>query len=488
MAHSLRPALRTREPIHAAPVRGIARPSLDDVWASLAVLVPVIVSLATTLVATDLAYHIRAGEQVLGGSIPRTDTWTFTIRGVAWVDQQWGAQALLALAHGGGGFATIAVLRAVLIGATFGLVYLACRVKRAAPRSASLLALGGFLVCLQTLSMRPQLFGVASFAASLWVLAGRRDRPARLWALPFIALAWANLHGSFVLAPLLVLLALGEDLIDRTPGRRRLAVVGAVTALATLLNPFGFGAWTYAWRLGTNPLIRSTVTEWAPTSLATFSEVAFFATAAGVVAWLVRRRGAIPWGALLWLVTFFLLALPARRGVVWWALVAPVAVAGIVGRGKERAPREGSRLANAAVIGAIVAVAILLLPGWRSPSVPTLMDEAPAGLSDATAALPAGSRLLVSEPWGSWFAFASPSTPLFVDPRLELYPQDVWDDYVTVATGSAGWGEILDRYRVDAVVLDRRTWGSLLAQMRADPGWRQTYADPDGELLVRAEP
>jgi len=138
------------------------------------------------------------------------------------------------------------------------------------------------------------------------------------------------------------------------------------------------------------------------------------------------------------------------------------------------------------VIGAIAGAALVLVPWWRSPSDAELVTEAPVGLSAATSQLPAGSRLLAPQPWGSWFEFASPSTPLFVDPRIELYPPGVWSDYLTVRTAGTGWREILDRYGVEAVVVDRRTWGPLLAEMQADPSdWRLASEDEDGVLFVR---
>src|SRR5207245_2872363 len=74
--------------------------TLDRVWALLPVLVPMFVAIATRMVAVDLAYHVRAGDQMLsGGDIPRADSYTFTAFGHPWFDQQWGAQVLLALLH-----------------------------------------------------------------------------------------------------------------------------------------------------------------------------------------------------------------------------------------------------------------------------------------------------------------------------------------------------------------------------------------------------
>ena len=72
-------------------------------WASLTFLVPGDrLALLSQMGAIDLAYHLRAGEDVLHGNIPRVDTYTFTIPGTPWLDQQWLAQGVLALALPGG--------------------------------------------------------------------------------------------------------------------------------------------------------------------------------------------------------------------------------------------------------------------------------------------------------------------------------------------------------------------------------------------------
>ena len=57
-------------------------------------LIPAIVSLLSKMGSIDLAYHLRAGEDVLHGNIPRVDTYTFTIPGTPWLDQQWLAQSV----------------------------------------------------------------------------------------------------------------------------------------------------------------------------------------------------------------------------------------------------------------------------------------------------------------------------------------------------------------------------------------------------------
>ena len=67
--------------------------TLDAVWASLVVLLPALVIMLSSMGTVDLAYHLRAGSEILAThALPRVDTFTFTAGGTRWVDQQWGGR------------------------------------------------------------------------------------------------------------------------------------------------------------------------------------------------------------------------------------------------------------------------------------------------------------------------------------------------------------------------------------------------------------
>ena len=236
------PVSRTGSPASHTGARGL---TVDRVWSTV-----------------DLAYHIRLGELILHGSLPRTDTFTFAANGAPWVDQQWLAQAALALAHRLGGWDTVFLLKAVLIGVTFGFVFAACRAGGASARAAAGLTVAGFLASAQNLAMRPQLFAVALFAAVQWISSTRREHPARQWAIPVLVAIWANVHGSFVLGPVLVGLDWLEDRREHSPRASSTLLIAAVALLATLANPFGMRVWTYAVDIATNPTITRFASEW----------------------------------------------------------------------------------------------------------------------------------------------------------------------------------------------------------------------------------
>ena len=142
--------------------------TLARLWAFLAVGLPVLASLIGNLSAVDLAYHLRAGEMTLDtGRIPMTDTFTFTAAGASWMNQQWGAQVILAAAFRVAGWTGLVLLRAGLIGLTFGLLFEACRRRGIDLRRAAWLTLGAFIVSAAAALVNPLGPGVWAYAAGL---------------------------------------------------------------------------------------------------------------------------------------------------------------------------------------------------------------------------------------------------------------------------------------------------------------------------------
>jgi hypothetical protein len=442
----------------------------------------------------DLTYHVRLGEQILHGTLPRLDGFTFSAAGGSWTDQQWLAQAALALAHRAGGWDTVVLLKAALTGVSFAFIVAACRASGASPRATAGLTAASFLLCSGNLGMRPQLFAVPLFAATLWISATRREHPRRQWAIPVLVAVWANIHGSFVLGPALVGFDWLEDLRERSPAARRTLQVGIVAMLATLVNPFGGGVWTYTVEIGTNPTITRFASEWEPTTIRSFSGAGFFASAA-FVAWLLARRPEPPpWPALLRLLFFFVLALPAIRGLVWWGLAAPVTVAALLRprpapEGDDNVDRRGSPVMNLAMVVVLIAAAIVALP-WFRPTPPggssPLLNQDPEALArEVEQVSDPGDHVWVDQVWASWFEYRLPDRPVFVDSRIELYPQGVWTDYLDAANGREGWQAILDRWDVDVVALSPGQSGELIERITRDPGWQLTYRDEDGSVYIR---
>jgi hypothetical protein len=458
----------------------------------LAISLPVLASLVASLPATDLAYHLRAGSEILSArAIPSVDTWTFTAAGLPWFDQQWGAQVVLDAVYQVSGWGGLAVLRAALVGIVFGTVFLLCYRRGLEARRAALLTLGAFIVAAPALALRPQLIAMALFAVTLLLVAERREHPRRLWLVPLIALVWANVHGSFFLAPAVLGLACLADIDDRAPTRHLALLVAAATALACCFTPFGPAVWVYAAGLGANPDVTRRISEWQPTTLRDVQGVLFYSSALVVAAFLARHGRVVPWPTLLWLAFFFVIGAYAVRGIAWWPLGAVAAVAALL----EPAPRGAEapavapafRIVNAGVAVAIVVACIVALPFWRPVDSGTgspqgTLSLAPSGITTTLASVAKpGDRILNPQPWGSWFEFAVPDATVAIDSRIELFPTQVWDEYVRITAGVEGWEGTLDRWGVTLAVASVADPG--LRERLIAAGWTEIYVDADGSVL-----
>jgi hypothetical protein len=453
----------------------------------------VLAAFIANLSSVDLAYHLRAGGPILDGAgIPRVDTYTFTAGGLPWLDQQWGAQVLLAAVYRLGGWTGLVVLRGLLIGLLFGLLFLACRLRGADVRRSAWLTLTAFVVSAVALGLRPQLFGMGLLAATLVIVAGRRRWPRLISAVPVIVAVWANLHGSFFLGPVVLGLAWLEDLHDRAPTARWTLAAAVVSAVAALFNPFGPEVWVYAAGLATNAEVTARITEWQPTSLRTIPGMLFFGSALAVAILLARRADGVSWPTLAWLAFFFVIGAYAIRGVAWWPIGAAVAVAGVVARPEppERPLKPGPTRLNVAIVGLVAIAIVALLPAWRSIDTGLqapvgVVGNAPPGVTAALreAAHP-GERIFNPQPWGSWFEFAVPDAQWAIDSRIEVFAPEVWDDYQSVVDGTDGWQAILSRWGVTLVVADADN-ETFVARLRA-AGLREVYADDDAVIFTTA--
>ena len=519
-------------------------PTLGQLWGFLGVFLPALAALLVPMPAVDLAYQLRAGAEILAGNgIPDHDTWTFTVAGTPWLDQQWAAQVLLAAVFQVLGWTGLAVLRAALVGLAFWLLLGAIRSAwsiasvraggsaiASSARTATLVTIAFFVVATPAFALRPQLLAIVLFAATVRILVERSSHPRRLWLIPFMAIAWANLHGSFPLIVVLVALAwLDEVALLRVPPppghprpalRRRLlgstglAIIAAISALATLINPFGLDVWGYIANLARDPQITTEVSEWQPPSPLDPAGFLFYVSLVvvlGVVAFRFRTdQGRMParfFGPLVSVGLFALLGIVTGRGLAWWAIAAPVAMvqlqpglklADVRFRGlptlRARTAREASASEarrsplNMLVMGVLVVFAVALLPFWRptgAAGVPILaLSDAPQGIAAKLHKL-GDVRVWAPQTWGSFLEWAAPKIRVALDSRIELFPPPVLADADEVAGAATGWLSTLAVRKVDVLVVRAGQAGAAqLRDLKAAGSWVQAYEDDDGSIWV----
>jgi hypothetical protein len=253
---SPRLALPRLSSVRATPL-GLCRLTL---WSFLALLI------STTLADADLWGHLRFGLDILEAKALHTsDPYSFTSDRL-WINHEWLSELLMALAYRALGPAGLGLLKLSAIAVVFAVLWSVARDAQARPLARDLfVGLALFVTYSRTQVVRPQLFSVALFFFLLHLL--RQVDKGHIRALFFVPpcfALWANFHGAWIVG----LAALGTWILGDTWMKRDyrraslLAVVGALSVVATLANPYGVGLWQFV--AETVRPARPDISDWKP--------------------------------------------------------------------------------------------------------------------------------------------------------------------------------------------------------------------------------
>jgi hypothetical protein len=499
-------------------------PTLNHVWIAAALLLIALRPLLTPIPPNDFWWHMATGRIIATtGAIPSVDNFSYTRAGQPFYNQSWLAQLFMYTLHQIGGVPLLIFVQALVITLAYGLLLRLCIRRSGHLRlSVGLLLLTTLPLSVTNWFVRPQSYVLPIFAAFLIVITEYRlGISRRLWLLPLLMTLWVNIHGTFVLGLALIGITLvGEGLktLVRTKNQERapagsttddssehgsrfsvlgsLALWGALTAAATLLNPRGFAVLGYVSNLLGSNAVTTLVTEWAPPTIRDTDGKIFFAFLIGCGAVLIYARHRPDLTDLLLFDAFLWLALGAGRNAVWFGFVAtPLLIAQaatLLPTPRTRAPFAGAPLLNGLLIGMLTMMVVLALP-WIKPALELppsigalILDETPVQAVAFLRAQPDRPRhLFHTEAYGSYLIWAAPEQPVFVDTRIELYPYDQWRDYLDLGQAN-NTAALIQKYAIDGMLLSAKYQQPLIDAIRADRGWLERYHDKQTSYFTRA--
>ncbi len=470
----------------------------------------------------DLWWQLAMGRLIVKtGGIPTHDVFSFTQAGQPYYDQPWLAQLLMYGLHRVGGVPLLLVVQAALVSLAYAILLRLCVLRTGAAKLSVGLLLLTMPVAATSWTPRSQMFALPLFVAFLFILSDWRlglrtaasaTRGDALWLLPPLMVLWVNLHGSFVLGGVLVALTFAGVWLERylaarrlpAPSLRPLVLWGALTAAAILLNPRGIGVLGYVANLTLDPTIRSMVTEWETTTIASLDGKVFFAfvTVLALALAFARRRPDLV--DVLLAMAFFWLALSGRRHAVWFGLAAaPLLVvqaaslarprAASLARSRDRSLSggQGNRTLNMALLSAFALLTFAVLP-WTKPRLAlppgvrsVISESTPVNAVRFLREDPSPpARVFQSEGYGSYLMWAAPERTVFIDTRIELYPVEQWLDYQRLSAGLL-LDTLVRRYDLDGLLIDNKRQARLLAAIGGRPEWEVRYSDDHTTYAVR---
>jgi tetratricopeptide (TPR) repeat protein len=453
----------------------------------------------------DIFLHLKTGDLVLTtGAIPHLDDYSALARGRPFVAHEWLAGVVFRLAQLAAGWNGLIALKIFLSVLLAGLLLGAARRAGAAVEVAVPLLAFALYLAAPRLMERPHLFTFLMTAAFLRVLLpGAGGRATPLWPLSCLQVVWANLHGGFVLGPVLAALAALARLLDRD--RRegaRLALLVPVLAAACLLNPYGIELLRFPFAL-TGSAFMGEIYEWLPPYTEPFASTRM---ARMYVVWIglaflilgfalvraLRGRATPPGGTLPILVfgAFLYLSLRMNRNVADFALATAPGVAAAATPLLSGAGRSAHRTAVLRAAGGLLCLGLTVWTalfgyGYAAGAARRrfgfgLGENIPVAAVDYLERNNVRGNVFNTYAAGAYLVWRlHPSVRVAMDSRNDVYGETLYREHAAALRDTGPLGAMLARIEARAILLEWPMEGTVAtaAAIRGLGGWRPVYFD-----------
>jgi hypothetical protein len=517
----------TDEPRHEqpAPPRRWWLPSVSSVFWLVFFLATILSPNRTMLVASDSdpCWHWQQGNWMLQHhALLRTEVFSHTRGGAPLVDLWWLSEIVTAVAGNLLGWNGIALVAAVLCATSVWLLHRQLLAEGNEILLSTMLTLLAAAVCAIHWLARPHLATlllVLVFAWQLrWFARGRISARKLMILLPVLTALWANLHGAFVFAFVMIgtywtgaVVTWARTTPDQRPAQRRavtvLTGVGLACLGACLLNPHGWRLLVQVVRYMRSPLLMGLALEYLPPNLHDPGMLPLVLEFVLVVLTLLVVRPQLTVTDALLLIVWSLLALRmARNGPLFALVVTPILAehwnkflrtaspSRIIQRyrGVSANLTRINQMAGARGLPALAVVAVVLI--MAKPQIlggqPWLTTELPAQRFPVAAV-----EFLLRAPnavhgemfneytWGGYLIWALPGRKVFIHPNLDVYGEELVKEFLQVNEAKDGWQDVLKKYNVGWTILSPNHPLNRLLAKRA--GWKLVYSDGVASIYGR---
>lgn len=499
---------------------------------------------------SDIWGHVSYGEWIVAHqSLPDYDPFLSLAEGVKSIDAAWLSQVFFAKVYESIGVRGLSHIFALTVFTTHVLFWLAFYLKSG---RVGISTLASFLLVLISSSriaiIRPEIFGTLCVALTLVIMAWSEkydiwDRRARsdessqnsvkkaplalllslYLGIPLIFLAWANLHGSFVVGlAILGLQFLGRVLevgwrtrslvqVCSDPWVRRWLVVTELSVCGALLNPYHIDLFLNSLTFPRNPNLKD-VLEWEPLEFRDAEGIWFCGSWVLMLGLYRHSRATIRTADVLRVGLLSLAVIVGVRMIGWFSVVFVYAMvphlANVIPRrellvpdpsedSKEPLPFWSRKTPVITAVCVLIIwfgfafsnIATPLFGGKLRPLDKVYSQGTPRKLTEFLKEHPPQGQVWNPQWWGDWLVWDGPvgMNVFMTTNAVHLTPPRVWKDYLGIARANRGWQTVAEKYAVTTFIVHKEKQVQLDKQVRRLEGFKVVYED-DLSLVVSREP
>tara|TARA_R110002095_G_scaffold1297_2_gene6836 strand:- start:113059 stop:114768 length:1710 start_codon:yes stop_codon:yes gene_type:complete len=502
---------------------------------------------------SDIWGHVSYGDWIISNqSLPEYDPFLSLAQGVRCIDAAWLSQILLAKANTAFGVRGLSNLFALTVFATHVLFWFAFYLKSGRVGLSTLASVLLVVIASSRIAIiRPEIFGTFCVALLLVIMAwsekydstktgliagddpdslekqAQKTPKALLFSLylgiPLIFLAWANLHGSFVVGlAIMGLQFLGRVLevgwrtrslveICKDKWVRRWLVVTELSVCGALLNPYQIDLFLNSLTFPRNPNLKD-VLEWEPLEFRDAEGILFCFAWVLMLALYRHSRVTIRTADVLRVGLLSLATIIGVRMIGWFSVVFVYAMVPHLANVTSGRTQKSQSLTKGATekipfwakkSPLVTAFCVLFLWfGFAFSNIATPLfggtprsldkvysEGTPRKLTEFLRTHPPRNQVWNPQWWGDWLVWDGPAgmNVFMTTNAVHLSPQRVWKDYLGIARASRGWQSVAEKYDVSTFIVHKEKQVKLDEEVRKLKGFQVVYED-DLSLVVSREP
>lgn len=187
----------------------------------------------------------------------------------------------------------------------------------------------------------------------------------------------------------------------------------------------------------------------------------------------------------VWLIGFGWMALSGVRYVIWFLAILLIysvwLIQGLVKRKMDSSKFEFATI-NTIFLLLLTLLPLALLPGIREnwwQQSPTVVSnntpiQATAWLKQQTD-LP--NPIFNDYVYGSYLIHAIHERPVWIDTRFYPFPEELWEEYLSISNAEPGWEEKLVQNQIGTLILDNSTQENLVKELNNSSQYCEVYRD-----------
>lgn len=449
----------------------------------------------------DLWGHIKFGEDIwFSGSLPDTDSYSFTAYNQPWINHEWLCELLFYLTYHL--FKDAGLLIGKLIIGLCLTVYLCkvCRFRKQTPIIYAFVLVLAIFVISPGFMIRPQIFSFLFFTLFVYLIHLQLIfNKNYLYLLPIIMVAWVNIHGGFLMGwVFLLIVATWETLRRWVSGHNKeqlkvFWIWTVVTSLTILINPYGYKLLVFLFKSLT---LNRDITEWRPVNLFDLSFLRFkIFVCLFLITLSLRLKKSNAWEVLAILAVLYA-SLRHQRHTPFFAIICAPYLSHHLSSGFESLRRKMNTptLTKSARNSLAILISLVAIYHFYHTSslyaktkfrITVNLKEYPAAAVHFMHLNQIQGNVVLPFNWGEYVIWKLyPNCRVSIDGRFRtVYKESVIRAHFIHPDDVAKWWKLIHRYPADILLARQSTkWNKYI---QANTKWKYVYSDKTAIVFLR---